>query len=141
MHKSMLMPTCRNLTVLRTEQRNIEDSKLNSQKVAENNNSKKQNQRQTRSNITQIFSIFFVENHSTTLHYTMHMAWVGLHDFIYIKFLVSSQGPLPKEDPVGACGDGVSRGMHWARGAETFAHWPRQRQRAGYVSVCPHVCI
>lgn len=110
---------------LRTEQRHIEDNKLNSQKVAENNNSKKQNQRQTRSNITQIFSIFFVENHSTTLHYTMHMAWVGLHDFIYIEFLVSSQGPLPKEDPVGACGDGVSRGMHWARGAETFAHWPR----------------
>lgn len=90
----------------------------------------KQNQRQTRSNITQIFSIFFVENHSTTLHYTMHMAWVGLHDFIYIDFSVSSQGPLPKEDPVGACGDGVSRGMHWARGAETFAHWSLQRQTA-----------
>lgn len=44
---------------------------------------------------------------------------------------VSSQGPLPKEDPVGACGGGVGvrkGGMHWARGAETFAHRPPQRQ-------------
>lgn len=35
MHKCMHMPTCGTATVLRTEQRHIEDNKLNIQKVAE----------------------------------------------------------------------------------------------------------
>lgn len=38
MHKWMHVPTWSK--VVRTEQRHIEDNKLNSQKVAENNNSK-----------------------------------------------------------------------------------------------------
>lgn len=41
MHKWTLVPIWREFwQVVRTEQRHIEDNKLNSQKVAENNNSK-----------------------------------------------------------------------------------------------------
>lgn len=38
--------------------------------------------------------------------------------------VISSQGPLPKEDPVyvGWGLRGEEGGIHWARGAETFAH-------------------
>lgn len=57
-------------------------------------------------------------------HYDAHgVGRVNTTSFTF-ESLVSSQGPLPKEDPVGVYGGvgGEEGGMHWARGAETFAH-------------------
>lgn len=68
---------------------------------------------------------------------------------------VSSQGPLPKEDPVGVCGaavcvwegvlGGEEGGMHWARGGRDIhtltsseaEKEPSLHQR----SVCVWVCV
>lgn len=58
------------------------------------------------------------------------MAWVGLHDFIYILNPRSpARDPSQRRTQWGCVGDlGEEGGKHWARGAETFAHRPSERQ-------------
>lgn len=60
------------------------------------------------------------------------MVWVGLTRLhLHFNSLVSSQGPLPKEDPVGVCERfrGEEGGCTGLGEAETFAHRPSQGQR------------
>lgn len=94
--------------------------------------------------------------HSTTLHYTMHMAWVGLTRFhLHLNPRSPARNPSLKEDPVGVCvcwggvggfiGVGMRGrgGMHWARGAETFAHAAvseAERGRSATHCCSTHLC-
>jgi len=72
----------------------------------------------------------------------MHMVWVGLTRLhLHLKSSFSSQGPLPKEDPVGVGWGGGEEGGCTGLGGQRHSHTDRLRgrERAGsYFAVALH---